>query len=151
MKKTFGLSWMGYLLISIALAGCTSVEKTVITASNLPSIQGTYEGWTEFGIGQYRPVMTQVHISNNTVPIQGRVTFNNLPEDLARVIPADQKTAGNNVTINFSDGKISQNGTVISQIGQNTLELTYFEGEKPKIRGWFYYWMFKGSFEVTKK
>ena len=142
---------MGYLLVSIALAGCTPVQKTVITASNLPSIQGTYEGWTDFGIGQFSPVMTQLQISNNTVPIQGRVTFNNLPNELARIIPADHKTVGNNVTINFSDGKISQNGTVISRIGQNTLELAYFEEEKPKIRGWFYYWAFKGTFEVTKK
>ena len=105
----------------------------------------------DFGIGQYRPVLTQVQISNDTVPIQGSITLNNVPELVAAVIPADSKTAGNNVTIGFTDGKISNHGTLIAQSGKDFFELTYYGGDKPKMEGWFYYWALKGTFSVTKK
>ena len=138
-------------MLFILLAGCAPMQKTVITDTNLSVLKGTWEGWTTIGIGGGKGVLTRLVIRNDTVPVQGSVTFNNLPSDLALNIPADHKTAGNDVTVNFSEGKISPAGTIVAQSGKNSLELTYFEGEKPKIKGQFWYWAMKGTFDVTRK
>ena len=151
MKRTVGLAGMGLVLISVALAGCAPMQKTMITSNNLSVLKGTWEGWTTFGIGGGKGVLTQLVIKNDTLPVQGSVTFNNLSSELALTIPADHKTAGNNVTINFSEGRISNDGTVIAQAGKDSLELTYFAGEKPTIKGQFWYWALKGTFDVTRK
>ena len=151
MKKRIESVKIGWFFVLVLLAGCAPVSKTIVTTGNLPALKGNWQGWASVGIGQGSGVMTQLIIRSDTVPVQGSVTFRNLPSELARIIPADHKTAGNDVTFNFSEGKITNNGAVIDQSGQNTLELTYFAGEKPKIQGWFYYWTFKGTFEVTKQ
>jgi len=151
MKKTVCWVGMGFLFVMMTMISCAPIQKTIIATSNLPLIKGTYEGWADFGIGQSRPVLTQVRISNDTVPIQGSITFNNVPEKVAAAIPADTKTAGNDITVLFTDGKISNQGTLIAQSGKDFFELTYYGGEKPKIEGWFYYWALKGTFSVTKK
>jgi hypothetical protein len=77
--------------------------------------------------------------------------LNNLPDRVASAFPADAKTAGGNVTIDFNNGKITDQGTLIGQSGMNFLELTYYAGEKPKFSGWFYYYASKGTVELTKK
>ena len=128
-----------------------SVKRTVITNSNLSSLKGTWEGWTSFGIGQFRPVLTWVEIVNGSVPIQGKITFNHLPEPVALVFPADAKSADNTITVDFNNGMISNQGTIIDQSGKNIFELTHYDGKKPKLEGWFYYWSVKGTFSVTKK
>lgn len=151
MKKSICLVGIGLLFISMALAGCAPVQKTIITTRDLPVLKGRWQGWTNFGIEQTAGVLTQLEITTDTGPIRGKVTFNNLPSALAAIIPAENKTVGNDVTVDFGEGKISNHGTVIAQSGQNILELTYFAGEKPKIQGWFYYWALKGTLEVTKK
>ena len=151
MKRSICLVGIGLLFISMALVSCAPLQKTAITTSNLSILKGNWQGWADFGIGQGRPVLTQLEITNDAGPIRGKVTFNNLPTGLASLIPAENKTAGNDVTVDFGEGEISNHGTVIAQSGQNILELTYFAGEKPKIQGWFYYWALKGTLEVTKK
>ena len=150
-QKSICLVGIGLLFISMALVSCAPVQKTIVTTSNLSTLKGTWEGWTDFGIGQGRPVLTWVEIVNDTAPVQGKITLNNLPGNLASIFPAEAKTAGNNVTVEFTNGILSNHGTLIAQSGKNFLELTYFAGEKPKIQGWFYYWALKGTLEVTKK
>ncbi len=154
MKRTICWIGIGLFLASLALAGCAStppVKATVITNSNLSSLKGRWEGWTSFGIGQSRPVLTWVEIINSSVPLQGKITFNQLPETVASAFPADNKTADNSITINLNNGRISDKGTIIDQNGKNIVELTYYDDEKPKLEGWFYYWTAKGTFSVTKK
>ena len=151
MKKTIGLAVMGLLLISIALVGCAPAQKTIITTDNLSVLKGTWQGFTNSEVVTGVSVLTQLVILNDNVPVQGSVTFKNCPSALANLIPADNKTAGDDVTINFSEGKVSNDGTIIARSGQDILELTYFAGEKPKIKGWFRYWAIRGTFNVTKK
>jgi len=151
MKRAFCLAAMGSVLISMALISCAPAQKTIITNSNLPGLTGRWEGWVNFGLGAGPGFMCNLVITNDTPPIQGKVTFVQLPQSFAMIFPADSKTADNSVTVNFRNANISNHGTLIAQSGENLLELTYYGGEKPKIQGWFYYWATKGNFEVSKK
>jgi hypothetical protein len=151
MKKTICLMGMGLVLVSMVMMSCAPVQKTIITKSNLSTLKGTWEGWTTFSSIPSGPVRTTLEITNDIVPVQGRITLNNLPDGVASVFPADAKTAGGDVTIDFKNGLISDQGTLIGQSGQNFLELTYYAGEKPKFGGWFYYYGTRGTVELTKK
>jgi hypothetical protein len=151
MKRTICLVAMGLVLVSMALMSCAPAQKTIITNSNLPGLTGKWEGWVNFGIGGGPGFMCNLVITNDTPPIQGSVTFVQLPGQLAMIFPADTKSADNSVTVNFRNANISNHGTLIAQNGENLLELTYYGGEKPKIQGWFYYWATKGNFDVSKK
>ncbi len=151
MKRTTCLAGIRLLLVSVTLLSCAPAQKTIVTTSNLSTLKGTWEGWTDFGLGQAPPVLTYLEIINDSPPIQGKITLNQLPGPVALVIPADAKTADNSLIIDFKNGKISNQGTIIAQSGQNFVELTYFGGGKPKLEGWFYYWALKGTLTVTKK
>jgi hypothetical protein len=151
MKRAFCLAAMGLVLISMVLMSCAPAQKTIISNSDLSSLVGRWEGWVNFGMGGGAGFMCNLVISNATPPIQGSVTFVQLPNQLAMVFPADAKSADNSVTIDFKNATLSNNGTLVAKSGENTLELTYFGGASPKIQGWFYYWATKGNFEVTKK
>jgi hypothetical protein len=151
MKKTICLAGMGLLLVSMVWVSCAPVQKTVLTKSDLPALRGTWQGWTTFRSVPSGPVRTTLQITNDTVPVQGNITLYNLPEGVALVFPSNAKTAGGDVTIDFRNGMISDQGTLIGQSGQNFLELTFFAGEKVKMNGWFYYYGARGTVELTKK
>ena len=151
MKKAICLMGLRLLLVSMLLVSCAPVQKTMVTKSNLPSLKGTWQGWTTFSSVQSNPILTTLEITNDTVPVQGRITLENLPRAVASIFPADAKTAGNDVTIDFKNGMISDQGTLIGQTGQNFIELTLSVGEKMKMNGWFYYYAAKGTVELTKK
>ena len=151
MKKTICLLGMGLFLGSMAWVSCAPTPKTVITKSNLPALKGNWQGWTTFSSLPANPVLTYLQITNDTVPVQGNMTLNSLPDNVALAFPADSKTAGGDVTINFNNGMITDQGTLISKSGQNFVEFTYYTGEKQKLNGWFYYYGMKGTVELTKK
>ena len=151
MKKRACLASIGLLFVSVVMMGCASVQKTTLTKSNLPNLKGTWQGWTTFSSVQSNPIRTTLQITNDTVPVRGNITLNNLPGAVASIFPADAKTAGNDVTIDFKNGMISDQGTLIGQTGQNFLELTLSVGEKTRMNGWFYYYGAKGTVELTKK
>jgi hypothetical protein len=153
MKKLICLVGVGVLFVSMVLAGCASVQmqKTAVTKSDLSALKGKWEGWTTFASFQANPVLTILEINNDTVPVQGKITLNNLPQGVAARFPADAKTAGNNVIVDFKNARISDQGTLIGTSGENFYELTYYAGEKPKFNGWFYYWGSRGTVTLNKK
>jgi hypothetical protein len=151
MRRVLCLAGVSLLLVSMVLVSCAPVQKTMVTKSNLSTLKGTWQGWTTFSSVQSSPIRTTLEITNDTVPVRGRITLDNLPGAVASIFPADAKTAGNDVTIDFKNGMISDQGTLIGQTGQNFLELTLSVGEKMKMNGWFYYYGAKGTVELTKK
>ncbi len=151
MRRSIYMAVIGIVVVSLVLMSCASGQKTLVTATDLPALKGTWEGWTDFGIGQGKPVLTEVEIVNGTVPIITKITLRHLPGEFARMFPAEAKTAGNDVTFEFREGRISNQGTIVAQSGNNSLEITYSGGRKPKIQGWFYYWVTKGTFEAYRK
>jgi hypothetical protein len=151
MKIRIWLAGCGLLLVSALGVACGPVQKTIITKSDLPTLKGTWSGWTIFSSAQNNPVLTTLEINNDTVPLQGKITLSNLPPGVASLLPVESLSAGNQVAINFRNGKISDQGTIIRQSGENFLELTYTAGEKPKFDGWFYYYGARGTLTVTKQ
>jgi hypothetical protein len=151
MKRLFSLGVAGLVFTSMMLVSCAPAQKTVITNSNLPSLVGRWEGWMNFGIGGGTGFMCYLDIANDTPPIQGRITFVHLPDRFAMIFPANAKTADNSVMIDFRNGEIDNQGTLVTRNGKDFIEMTYLGGEKPKIQGSFYYWATKGNFEVSKK
>jgi hypothetical protein len=134
------------------LLSCAPGQKTVVTNNNLSTLKGSWEGWTSFSAASVRPVLTKLEIYNTTVPLAGTITLYNIPQQIADVIPSSELPVGNNVTINFNNGKITDQGTIIGHgtMG-NFLELTLYAGEKMKMSGWFYYYGIKGTMDLTKK
>jgi hypothetical protein len=120
---------IGLLFVAILGVACAPVQKTMIAENDLPALKGTWSGWTIFSSAQTQPVLTALEISNDTVPLQGKITLSNRPKN----------------------GKISDQGTIIGQSGENFLELTYSAGEKPRFEGWFYYYGARGTLTVTKQ
>ena len=151
MKRTICLAGMGLLLVSMVMVSCAPMQKTVLTKSNVSALKGNWEGWTTFSSVQSAPVLTTMQIMNDTVPLAGNITLINLPDPVASIFPADAKTAGGNITIDFNNGRITDQGTLKGQRGENFLEMTYYTGEKLKLNGWFYYYTTKGTVEFTKK
>ncbi len=151
MKKRICLVGVGLLLVSVVMMSCAPMQKTMLTKSSAPLLKGNWQGWTTFSDVPSKPVLTTMQITNDTVPVTGNITLTNLPGEVAAIFPADAKTAGGNVTINFSNGMITDQGTLFARIGENFLEVTYYAGEKSKLTGWFYYYYAKGTAEFTKK
>ena len=151
MKKKIGLVGVGLLFVSMVLLSCAPGQKTVVTNNNLSTLKGSWEGWTSFGAASVRPVLTKLEIYNTSIPLVGLITIYNIPESIANVMPAAALPVGNNVTINFKDGKITDQGTIIGESQGNFLELTLYAGEKMKMSGWFYYYGIKGTMDLTKK
>lgn len=150
MKKTICFVGMGLFFVSMVLLSCAPLQKTVITKDNLSTLKGPWEGWTSFS-AQTRPVLTNLQINNTTIPIAGTITLYNIPQEIANIMPSSALPAGNNVTINFKNGEITNQGNIIGHTGQNFLELTLYAGEKMKMSGWFYYYGIKGTMDLTKK
>jgi len=151
MKKKIGLVGVGLLFVSMVLLSCAPGQKTVVTNNNLSTLKGSWEGWTSFSAASVRPVLTKLEIYNTSIPLVGLITIYNIPESIANVMPAAALPVGNNVTINFKDGKITDQGTIIGQSQGNFLELALYAGEKMKMNGWFYYYGIKGTMDLTKK
>ena len=145
---------VGLLFIWMLLAACAPMQKTVITNSNLPTLKGTWSGWTTFSSFQSNPLRTTLEIRNDTVPIEGKIILHNFPGVARRnftPIPLEDVMADNSVILNFKNGKITDNGTLLGTNGQNFLELTYYyEGEKQKFNGRFYFYGGTGDFTATK-
>jgi len=133
------------------LLSCAPMQKTVITKNNLSMLRGSWQGWTTFSAVQATPVLTSMEINNDTVPLMGKMVLFNLPQQVANILPGAALPAGNNVTIDFANGEISSEGTLVNHGGKNFIDLTLFAGEKPKLSGWFYYYGVKGTMELTKK
>ena len=151
MRKLICLVGTGLLLVSMAFVSCAPVQKTVITKDNLSTLKGKWEGWTIFSSFQANPVLTTMEIDNDTVPVKGKINLINVSDKIAATFPGVALPAGNNITIDFANGEISDQGTLIGQTGKNFLELTLSAGEKMKMNGWFYYYGSKGTVELTKK
>ena len=151
MKKRICLVGVGLLLVSVALLACAPVQKTMITKNNLSLVKGTWQGWTTFSTVSAAPVLTTMKITNDTVPLTGSIILTNVPQQVANILPSAALPAGNNVTIDFANGEISSDGTLVNHGGKNFIDLSFFAGEKPKLSGWFYYYGAKGTMELTKK
>lgn len=152
MKKKICLVGMWLVFVSLLLLSCTSAQKTIITKETLPTLQGTWGGWTSWSNAQVRPGLTNLQINKTTIPIAGTITWDNVPQQIVNTLPSSTLPAGNYITINFNDGQLTDQGTISVQLGMgNFFEFTLLAGEKMKMNGWFFYYGIKGTMDLTKK
>jgi hypothetical protein len=142
---------MMFALFSLVMMSCAPVQKTMLTKNSAPMLKGNWQGWTTFSVVPSNPILTTLQITNNAFPVEGNITLINLPDGVPSIFPADTKTPSGDVTIDFSNAMVTDQGTLLLRSGENFLELTYYTGEKPKLAGWFYYYYSKGTVELTKK
>jgi hypothetical protein len=113
-----------------------------LTLKDLPSLKGKWVGRTIFGSfessagGQETP--TELEIYNDTLPIEGTITFLTLPRYIWDDLPPGIKggPTGQGAVIPFKKGRLSNKGYFALISGENSLTLNlYNEGGKLRLEG----------------
>jgi hypothetical protein len=142
MKKIICLIAVVLLIASVAYAA-----KTRITAKNLPTVKGTWEGQLGFGLmegGGTSPF--KLEILNDTVPVKAKVTITNVPANVATEFGLQ---SGQNVG-ESDEGVITSQGTLM-WVGpqKNFFEFTLTGDKKGDV--WYIIRGLKGEGSLKKK
>jgi hypothetical protein len=157
MNKISCLIAVLLLLVETIIGGCTTVSTTttILTKTNLPILEGRWEGSAVFG-GSIHTTLT-LDIYNNSLPLKGKVSIQNIPREAANIFPGGFEGSG--WESYFDTGTITDNGSlVIKGRGGNFGEFSLIESEskrsllegESKLDGWFYLWGAKGAATLHK-
>jgi hypothetical protein len=146
------------LLVEVIIVGCATVPTTttILTKDNLSILQGRWEGPAVFG-GEARTTLT-LDIYNNFLPLRGKVSIQNIPEDAANIFPDGFEGSG--WESYFDTGTITdKGGLIITARGGNFGEFSLIEGESKyfliegdsKLDGWFHLWGAKGTATLHRR
>ena len=146
MKKIICLVVVILMIAAVAYAA----KKVPITAKNVASLKGTWTGSLSFatiGAAGGVPSPVTLEILNDTVPVQARLTINQVPDIIASQLGI---TGGKHIG-ESSDGKLTTQGTIMFVGAQpkNFFEVTLV-GEK-KISIWYYFNGLRGDAVFNKK
>ncbi len=170
MKK---IPWFIVALLFLAgaiVAGYAPAQttKTILTKDNLPILQGRWEGPVVFGIG-VRTTLT-LDIYNNSLPLRGKISIQNIPKDAAHIFPNGFE--GNGWESYFDTGTLTdKGGLLIAGRGGNLGEFTLFEGKskdsliaakskdsqdsliegESELDGWFSLWGARGTATLHRR
>ena len=133
MKKIIVISAIALLCASMVFA---------IAQKDLAALKGTWQGTATGGGGGTCNVT--IEIMNDTEPLQGKMTFTNIPERIKQKYGLSEP----HVT-ESKDGKITSAGTIMFTGPTGFFEITKIEGKK--LSGWGYSKGFKGDVTATKK
>jgi hypothetical protein len=114
-----------------------------IAAKDLAALKGTWEGMLTFDVNVNCPA--KLEILNTAVPVQGKITLSNVPEQITQQLG----TMGGTKTIENNDGKITTQGSLMWAGDKNFFEV--FLKSKNKMDGWFYHNGARGTVSLTKK
>jgi hypothetical protein len=142
MKKILILLLVVVMIASVAYAQ----KKIKIATKDLAGLKGTWTGMLTFQVGQTCPA--KLEILNDTVPIKGKLTIDNVPEQIAQMLAGTAGTASQKVTEN-DEGTLTTKGTIMWAGPKNFLEF-YLTGDK-KGEAWFYYNGARGDITLKKK
>ncbi len=135
MKKETGRGMIILLIVTAMLVGCAG-GPVMMTSKDLPSLKGKWVGRTVFGSGE--DTKTELEIYGETVPIEGKITFQTLPRGIWDQIPPGIKggTAGQGAEVPFKKGRLSDKGAFVLASGENKLTLNlYSDGGKLRLVG----------------
>jgi hypothetical protein len=158
MKKIPCLIGVLLVLVEALIAGCATVPTTttILTRNNLSILEGRWEGSAVFA-GGVRTTAT-LDIYNNSLPLRGKVSIQNIPREAANIFPAGFE--GSEWESYFDTGTITDGGgLMIRGRGGNFGEFSLIEGEskrsvlegESKLDGWFYLWGAKGATTLHKR
>lgn len=137
MKKLF----IGFMVLIFMLGSCASVPKKPLTAGDLPSLKGRWEGIREISLGKQQvQSYLEMEIFNDSLPLKGEVKVEMAYEKEVRVYP-------------FENGMISDQGTLSIRLADDlALDLSYYPTEgKSRLYGNYNYKMTQGVVTLNKK
>ena len=146
------------LLVGAIIAGCATVPTatTILTKNNLPILEGRWEGSAVFGRGVHTTVTLDIY--NDSLPLKGEVSIQNIPREAANIFPDGFEGSG--WESYFATGTITdKGGLMIRGRGGNFGEFSLIESEskrsviegESKLDGWFYLWGAKGAVILHKR
>jgi hypothetical protein len=139
MKKIICLVAVALMIATVAYA-----QKAMkLDAKNLAGMKGTWEGMLTFDVKVNCPV--KLEILNDTVPVHGKLTVSNVPEQITQMLG----TSGGTKTWENAEGKLTTQGSLMWAGDKNFFEL--FQKGPKKADGWFYYQGARGDMSLTKK
>jgi hypothetical protein len=114
----------------------------VMTQKDASTLKGTWTGRTQFGSSgsstAASDTVTELEITNDTFPLEGKITFLTLPRNIWMDLPADIKggPTGQGAVVPFKKGRLSDKGAFMLISGENSLTLyLYNEEGKQKLVG----------------
>jgi hypothetical protein len=120
---------------------CAS-RPEVMTPKDAPALKGKWVGRTQFGsFGSAEAggdTVTELEITNDTLPLEGKITFLVLPRDVWKDLPSGIQggPTGQGAVVLFKKGRLSDKGAFMLISGDNSLTLyLYNEGGKQKLVG----------------
>ena len=150
MKKIPSLIAVLLLWVEVIILGCATTTTTILTKNNLPILEGRWEGSAVFA-GGIRTTAT-LDIYNNSLPLRGKVSIENIPREAANIFPGGFEGSG--WESYFDTGTITdKGGLIIRGRGGNFGEFSLIEGKSKRsliegdseLDGWFYLWGAKGA------
>ncbi len=144
MKRLIFSGFIMLLLVSMAIVSYAAWQKIAISQSNLADLKGKWVGNRTIGTGQ--KLNTDLEISNDTLPVQGKFIF----YDVQR-----RDTVGSSVgstLVNDFKAKINDQGNLLISGGNMEVELSLYEdGGKKKLEGSCFIRGARGTMSFTKK
>ena len=128
MGKMFCLIAVLLLMVGVIIAGCATVSTTttILTKDNLPILEGRWRGSAVFGAGARTTLILDIY--NNSLPLRGKISIQNIPEDAANIFP--DGFGGSEWESYFDTGTITdKGGLIITGRGGNFGEFTLIEGK----------------------
>ncbi|MGZ3593697.1 MAG: hypothetical protein ACXWL9_09225 [Syntrophales bacterium] len=158
MKKVLCLIAALVLLVEAIVAGCATVPTTtiILTIDNLAVLEGRWEGSAVFGEGVHTTMTLDIY--NDSIPLKGKVSIQNIPREAANIFPDGFEGSG--WESYFDTGTITdKGGLMIKGRGGNFGEFPLIESEskrlvlegESKLDGWFYLWGAKGAATLHKR
>jgi len=158
MKKVLCLIAALVLLVEAIVAGCATVPTTtiILTIDNLAVLEGRWEGSAVFGEGVHTTMTLDIY--NDSLPLKGKVSIQNIPREAANIFPDGFEGGG--WESYFDTGAITdKGGLMIRGRGGNFGEFSLIESEskrlvlegESKLEGWFYLWGAKGAATLHKR
>ncbi len=146
------------LLGEAIIAGCATVPTTptILTKDNLAILEGRWEGSAVFAKGVRTAVILSIY--NDSLPLKGNVSFQNIPREAADIFPGGFEGSG--WESYFDNGTITDKGGLIVRgrggnfgafsLIESESKRSLLEGES-KLDGWFYLWGAKGAVTLHKR
>jgi hypothetical protein len=140
MKRIIFPLGVTLLIISMALLSYAKMEKIAISKSNLPDLKGKWTGSRIMGPGTQ--LNTDLEISNDTLPMQGKFIFYDIQRPGRR----------GETEIKDFQGKINDQGNLVITGSNVEVELSLYKDDgKMKLEGNLFWTGAKGTLSFKKK
>jgi len=122
--------FFGCVVLMFILTGSLSyaaMTKTPISPSDLPILKGKWVG--SRASGPARTFNTDLEISNEGLPVQGKIIFHDVP------LPG-HAGVGETKIVNFKNGEINDQGNLLVKLRNFEVELSLYKDDaKMKLEG----------------